>query len=226
MTEDEIRARIVRRAQSWLNKKESDGSFKVIIDTYNSYKPLPFNYKMPYTAPWCAAFGSAVAIAENLTDIIPPECSCSRQVELFKKMGRWEERDSYIPKPADYLFYDWQDNGIGDNIGSPDHVGIVVEVKNNIIRVIEGNLHNNVEYRTISVNGRYIRGYGIPDYKSKETKPTSTTPSDIIYIVKKGDTLSGIAKKYNTTYQSLAKYNNIKNPNLIFIGQKIKIPRR
>jgi hypothetical protein len=90
-------------------------------------------------------------------------------------MGRWEERDSYIPKPADYLFYDWQDNGIGDNIGSPDHVGIVVEVKNNIVRVIEGNLHDSVEYRTISINGRYIRGYGIPDYKSKETKPTASS---------------------------------------------------
>lgn len=226
MTEDEIRARIVHRAQSWLNKKESDGSHRIIIDTYNSYKPLPVGYKMKYTDPWCAAFGSAVAIAENLTDIIPPECSCSRQLALFKKMNRWQENDAYVPKPGDYLFYDWQDSGIGDNTGDPDHVGIVIEVHGNIIRIIEGNFHNSVEYRTMSINGRYIRGYGIPDYKSKETKPASTTSSDIIYIVKKGDTLSGIAKKYNTTYQSLAKYNNIKNPNLIFIGQKIKIPRR
>ena len=225
MTEDEIRARIVRRAQSWLNKKESDGSYKVIIDTYNSYRPLPVGYKMTYADPWCAAFGSAVAIAENLTDIIPPECSCRRQLALFKKMGRWQENDAYIPKPGDYLFYDWHDSGVGDNTGDPDHVGIVAEVNGNIIRIIEGNFHNSVEYRTMSINGRYIRGYGIPNYKSKETKPVSTTPSDIVYIVKKGDTLSGIAKKYNTTYQSLAKYNNIKNPNLIFIGQKIKIPR-
>ena len=44
-----------------------------------------------------------------------------------------------------------------------------------------------------------------------------------IYIVKKGDTLSGIAKKYNTTYQKLAKDNNIENPNLIYPNQKIII---
>ena len=223
MTENEIRARVVRKAQSWLNKKEADGSFKIIIDTYNSYKPLPVGYKMSYTDPWCAAFGSAVAIAEKLTDIIPPECSCRRQIELFKKLGRWDEKDSYVPKPGDYLFYDWQDTGVGDNIGDPDHVGIVAEVNGNIIRVIEGNLHDGVEYRTISINGRYIRGYGVPNYKSKATQSSSAT--DIIYIVKKGDTLSGIAKKYNTTYQKLAKYNNIKNPNLIFIGQRIKIPK-
>lgn len=47
---------------------------------------------------------------------------------------------------------------------------------------------------------------------------------DIIYIVKDGDTLSGIAKKYNTTYKILAEYNNIENPNLIRAGQEIRIP--
>ena len=43
------------------------------------------------------------------------------------------------------------------------------------------------------------------------------------YTVKKGDTLSAIAKKYGTTVAKLANDNNIKNPNLINIGQKIEI---
>ena len=43
---------------------------------------------------------------------------------------------------------------------------------------------------------------------------------------KKGDTLSHIAKRYNTTYQMLAKYNNISNPHFIKVGQKIKIPNQ
>lgn len=56
--------------------------------------------------------------------------------------------------------------------------------------------------------------------------PVAPTPStDEIYVVKKGDTLSGIAAKYGTTYQKLAQYNNIANPNVIFVGQKIKIPK-
>lgn len=56
---------------------------------------------------------------------------------------------------------------------------------------------------------------------------TPTAPSsgsDTVYTVKAGDTLSGIASKYGTTYQKLAAYNGISNPNLIHVGQKIKIP--
>ena len=42
--------------------------------------------------------------------------------------------------------------------------------------------------------------------------------------MKKGDTLSKIAAAYVTTYQVLAEYNGIANPNIIHVGQKIKIP--
>ena len=42
--------------------------------------------------------------------------------------------------------------------------------------------------------------------------------------MQRGDTLSGIAAKYGTTYQKLASYNGIANPNVISVGQKIKIP--
>lgn len=45
-----------------------------------------------------------------------------------------------------------------------------------------------------------------------------------VYTVKKGDTLSQIAAKYGTTYQAIAAYSGIKNPNAIRVGQKIKIP--
>lgn len=50
------------------------------------------------------------------------------------------------------------------------------------------------------------------------------TPVEAVYTVIKGDTLSGIATKYGTTYQKLAAYNGIANPNLIYVGQQIKIP--
>lgn len=45
----------------------------------------------------------------------------------------------------------------------------------------------------------------------------------IEYIVKSGDTLLAIAQKHNTTYQKIAKDNNIENPNLIYPNQKLKI---
>lgn len=47
---------------------------------------------------------------------------------------------------------------------------------------------------------------------------------EAVYTVKYGDTLSSIAKQYGTTYQTLAEYNGISNPNLIRVGQIIKIP--
>ena len=47
--------------------------------------------------------------------------------------------------------------------------------------------------------------------------------ADSSYKVQKGDTLSEIAAKYNTTYFKLAELNNMSNPNLIYPGQKILI---
>lgn len=52
----------------------------------------------------------------------------------------------------------------------------------------------------------------------------SSAPSGTVYTVKSGDTLSGIAARYGTTYQALAQYNGIANPNLIYPGQRITIP--
>ena len=43
------------------------------------------------------------------------------------------------------------------------------------------------------------------------------------YIVKSGDTLSKIAKTYNTSVDNLVKLNNIKNKNLIYVGQKLRV---
>ena len=60
------------------------------------------------------------------------------------------------------------------------------------------------------------------------TKPSTPSepvnkPMSITYTVKKGDTLSGIASKYGTTYQELARINGIANPDKIYPGQVIKI---
>lgn len=168
MTEQEQRQKIVSIAQSYIGCKESDGSHRKIIDLYNSHKPLARGYAVKYTDAWCSTFASAVAIAAGMTDIIPTECGCGKHIELFKKLGSWQENDAYVPKPGDYIFYDWQDSGVGDCTGSADHVGIVEKVSGTSITVIEGNYSDSVKRRTISVNGRYIRGYGVPKYGGKE----------------------------------------------------------
>lgn len=48
-------------------------------------------------------------------------------------------------------------------------------------------------------------------------------PTQVIYTVVKGDTLSGIAKVYGTSVNALVRLNNIKNPNKIYVGQKIRV---
>ena len=168
MTENQLRQKVVKIAVSYLGCKEADGSHRKIIDLYNSHKPLARGYAVKYTDAWCSTFASAVAIAAGMTDIIPTECGCGKHIELFKKLGSWQEDDAYVPKPGDYIFYDWQDSGVGDCTGSADHVGIVEKVSGTSITVIEGNYSDSVKRRTISVNGRYIRGYGVPKYGGKE----------------------------------------------------------
>ena len=157
-------SKVVEQAKAWLGLKESDGSHKQIIDIYNSQKPLPVNYKLKYTDAWCAGFVSAVVVKLGYTDIIPTECGCQRMIELFKKKGIWVENDAHVPSPGDIIFYDWQDDGKGDNVGHSDHVGIVEKVANGKITVIEGNCSNSVKRRNLAVNGQYIRGYGVPKY--------------------------------------------------------------
>jgi LysM repeat protein len=278
MTETQLRATVVSKAQEWLGCKESDGSHKKIIDLYNSKKPLPRGYAVQYTDAWCATFVTAVGIAAGLSDIILRECGCSNMVQLYQNAGRWQENDAYVPSAGDVIFYDWQDSGKGDNTGSPDHVGIVCSVSSSTIKVIEGNKNNAVAYRELQVNGKYIRGFGLPNYASKATAATkttaatttakksvaevakevvngkwgngtdrkekleaagynysevqaavnalvngSTTTTAKTYTVKSGDNLTKIAKKYNTTVATLVKLNNIKNPNVISVGQVLKL---
>lgn len=159
--------KVIEQARAWIGKKESDGSHKAIVDIYNAHLPLARGYKVKYTDLWCATFVSAVAIKLGYTDIIPTECSCQRMIDSFKAIGRWIENENRTPKPGDIIFYDWQDKEDYENtdcVGWSDHVGIVESVSDGIITLIEGNYDDVVKRRNLAVNGRYIRGYGVPDY--------------------------------------------------------------
>lgn len=162
------RSEIVKQAQAWIGLSEYDGSFKKIIDAYNTIVPLPVGYILKYSDPWCAGFVSAVAQVCNATDIIPTECSCPRMITKAQNMGIWVESDAYVPQPADIVLYDWDDSGYGDNRGESDHVGIVEKVSGSTVTVIEGNYSNAVKRRSLQINGRYIRGYIAPKYDAGE----------------------------------------------------------
>ncbi len=165
-------------ARAWIGRKEADGSHKEIIDIYNESRPAGA-YKMQYFDHWCATFVSACFIKAGYGSDFPVEVGCERMINLFAKKGAWVEDDAYMPKAGDIIFYDWQDNGIGDNKGWADHVGIVEKVSGNSITVIEGNIDDKVGRRHIKVGDRYIRGYGVPNLKA-------STPS-LVNPVKNSD---------------------------------------
>lgn len=207
MTELQLRELVVNTAIAWLGCKESDGTHKQIIDVYNSHKPLARGYAVTYTDAWCSTFASAVAIKANLTDIIPTECGCEKHIDLFKGIGSWKEDDSYTPKIGDYIFYDWEDSGSGDNTGSSNHVGIVTKISGTTITVIEGNKSNAVGYRSIAINGKYIRGYGVPNYSSLATNE-DVDDDDDVSIVMPNDYSIGDLVMFNGTKHYTSSYSN------------------
>lgn len=115
---------------------------------------------------------------EKAALIMPIEISCYYLIERAKQMGVWEENDAHVPKLGEAVLYDWQDNGVGDNTGTPDHVGTVTYVNQaaGYFVVTEGNYSDSVKKRTVSLNGRYIRGFITPKYDSDqaESKPVNT----------------------------------------------------
>jgi len=198
-TGKKTRNRFVAQARLWIGKNEADGSHREIIDVYNSHKPLARGYAVKYTDSWCATFVSAAAIVTECTDIIPTECSCQQMIERFKAIGCWVEDDAYVPRLGDIVFYDWQDSGSGDNTGWSDHVGIVESISGNYITVIEGNYNDGVGRRVIQINGKYIRGYGVPKFAeegiSKEETTTSKSVDEIAKEVIAGLWKSGEERK-------------------------------
>lgn len=162
--EAEKRLSLIQSAESWLGCSEADGTHEPIIDLYNSQEVLPMDYKVLYTDSWCATFVTAAAMKAGLTDIIPPECGCQRQIGLFQEQGRWQEQDTYIPLPGDIIYYAWDEEPFGDCTGWADHVGIVVGTCWPFVKVIEGNKDDRVDYRIVSIWNPTIRGYALPEY--------------------------------------------------------------
>lgn len=78
--------------------------------------------------------------------------------------------------------------------------------------VMRGRAKITTDQSKVGVKGQVLCWINVPDN------------AEVVYVVKRGDTLGAIAKKYNTTVKKLAAHNSIENPNLIMVGQKIRIP--
>ena len=114
------------------------------------------------------------------------------------------------------------------------------EIQKKVNEKLNSNLRKEIEYKvkkgdTLSkIASLYHMTYQELANYNHLSNPNQIYPNQIIkipnqtlnskyYQVKKGDTLSKIAKENNTTVEKLVKINNIKNPNLIYVGQSLKI---
>lgn len=109
-----------------------------------------------------------------------------------------------------------------------DYDAVQSEV-NRLISTVKGKTNEQVAKMVLNGecnNGSYRKGLlgaaGI-DYNAVQSIVNGNSPARVAYTVRPGDTLSGIASKYGTTVSKLAAINGIKNPNLIFVGQQIRI---
>lgn len=105
--------------------------------------------------------------------------------------------------------------------------GIWQNSDNGKVNGINGRVDTDIAYKDYP---QIMRANGLNGYTKEAAKPTVPTPtpkpaepSKVYYTVAKGDNLTKIAKKYKTTVAQLTKLNNIKNPNLIYAGQKLRV---
>lgn len=195
------RTTYLNTAQKYVGAKVGTKAHHHIVDVFNQVKPD--GWAMTYSAAWCACFVSAIAIeAFGITKAkkyFPLSANCGTIINKAKNLGIWVENDAYKPNTGDWILYDWQDSGYGDNTGSPDHVGVVKKVSGNTITVIEGNYSNMVKERNIPINGRYIRGFVVPKYSALGggSTPTTKPSSGNTSTVKKKVTAKDSAKSFN-----------------------------
>lgn len=118
------------------------------------------------------------------------------------------------------------------------HVAVVEEIGDDYIMTSEYNWTSEdypngdkkfhyakrLKSRNYELSGSSVKFQGFIYQPVDYSEECNKEENYIEYVVVKGDTLSGIASKYGTTYQELASYNNISNPDLIYVGQVIKIP--
>lgn len=128
---------------------------------------------------------------------------------------------------------------------SPTYINTIMSIINSndltkydVVENVENSVNNsnNVDIEQIArdvIAGKYGNGqerkdklgniYNQVQARVNEILLGKKVSQETIYIVKSGDTLSEIAQKFNTTYQKIAKDNNIENPNLIYPNQKLVI---
>ena len=158
------RDRILRAAASLVGVRGGSAAHHQLVNDYNSVRPLPVGYAVKDSDDWCDIFVTTVFQREGLSGLIGRECGVERHIQIFKRLGIWNEDGTSTPKAGDIITFNWdQDNQ--PNNGFADHIGIVESVSNGIIHTIEGNSNDQVRRKTYRIGHGNIRGFASPRYQ-------------------------------------------------------------
>ena len=158
------RDRVLRAAASLVGVRGGTAAHQQLVNDYNSVKPLPVGYAVKATDDWCDIFVTTVFQREGLSGLIGRECGVERHIQIFKRLGIWNEDGTTTPKAGDIITFNWDQNTQQNN-GFADHIGIVESVSNGIIHTIEGNSNNQVRRNTYRIGHGNIRGFATPRYQ-------------------------------------------------------------
>lgn len=220
---------VIKEARKWIGTKQGTAKHKNLVDAYNSISPKPRGYTLKMTDDWCDAFVTVVFDKAGASNLIGREVGVQRHIDIFKSKGIWIEDGKIKPKVGDIITYNWDDS-TQPNVGWADHIGIVEKVDTKNITVIEGNISNRVDRRTLEIGHGNIRGYARPKYSSKPAEKSPTKPVDtVIGNFKVGDmiTFKGAVfadsygnKRGSTSASRTAKITRIaaKNPYPVHAG--------
>lgn len=158
------RDRVLRAAASLVGVRGGTAAHHQLVNDYNSVKPLPVGYAVKTTDDWCDIFVTTVFQREGLSGLIGRECGVERHIQIFKRLGIWNEDGTTTPKAGDIITFNWDQNSQQNN-GFADHIGIVESVSNGIIHTIEVNSNNQVRRNTYRIGHGNIRGFATPRYQ-------------------------------------------------------------
>ena len=157
--------RVIREAANLVGTSTGSAAHQRMVADYNSVKPLPVGYAVKNTDDWCDVFVTVVFQREGLSYLVGRECGVERHIQIFKKLGIWNEDGTTTPQSGDIITFNW-DKDTQQNDGWADHIGIVERVENGWIHTIEGNSSNGVVRRnTYRVGHGNIRGFARPHYQ-------------------------------------------------------------
>lgn len=124
-------------------------------------KPYWTWWGFDFRIEWCACFVSWCANQCGYTQdgSVPEFISCSVGITWFKQHGQWKNKESYTPISGDYIFFDWEPDGIAD------HIGIVDYCENGYVYTIEGNSSDQCRRRSYKLTDIRIFGYARPSFQ-------------------------------------------------------------